>query len=161
MRKTEKNIELFEKHGVFTRSEINSRIEIILENYTKTVHIEALTLIDMMTREVIPTISAYTDKLCQTLINKNRIGGVDGLVEKELIARLGAAEREIFTLTNELKNVVATSERTTDIFEKSVLYHDSVLRIMGDIRKYADSAECVVPAEIWPYPSYGELLFNI
>ena len=159
--KTEKNIELFEKHGVFTRSEINSRIEIILENYTKTVHIEALTLIDMMTREVIPTISAYTDKLCQTLINKNRIGGVDGLVEKELIARLAAAEREIFTLTNELKNVVATSERTTDIFEKSVLYHDSVLRIMGDIRKYADSAECVVPAEIWPYPSFGELLFNI
>ena len=159
--KTEKNIELFEKHGVFTRSEINSRIEIILENYTKTVHIEALTLIDMMTREVIPTISAYTDKLCQTLINKNKIGGVDGLVEKELIARLAAAEREIFTLTNELKNVVATSERTTDIFEKSVLYHDSVLRIMGDIRKYADSAECVVPAEIWPYPSYGELLFNI
>ena len=159
--KSEKNIELFEKHGVFTRSEINSRIEIILENYTKIVHIEALTLIDMMTREVIPTISAYTDKLCQTLINKNKIGGVDGLVEKELIARLAAAEREIFTLTNELKNVVATSERTTDIFEKSVLYHDSVLRIMGDIRKYADSAECVVPAEIWPYPSYGELLFNI
>ena len=146
--KSEKNIELFEKHGVFTRSEINSRIEIILENYTKIVHIEALTLIDMMTREVIPTISAYTDKLCQTLINKNKIGGVDGLVEKELIARLAAAEREIFTLTNELKNVVATSERTTDIFEKSVLYHDSVLRIMGDIRKYADSAECVVPAEI-------------
>ena len=159
--KSEKYIELFEKHGVFTRSEINSRIEIILENYTKIVHIEALTLIDMMTREVIPTISAYTDKLCQTLINKNKIGGVDGLVEKELIARLAAAEREIFTLTNELKNVVATSERTTDIFEKSVLYHDSVLRIMGDIRKYADSAECVVPAEIWPYPSYGELLFNI
>ena len=159
--KSEKNIELFEKHGVFTRSEVNSRIEIILENYTKIVHIEALTLIDMMTREVIPTISAYTDKLCQTLINKNKIGGVDGLVEKELIARLAAAEREIFTLTNELKNVVATSERTTDIFEKSVLYHDSVLRIMGDIRKYADSAECVVPAEIWPYPSYGELLFNI
>lgn len=159
--KSEKNIELFEKHGVFTRSEINSRIEIILENYTKIVHIEALTLIDMMTREVIPTISAYTDKLCQTLINKNKIGGVDGLVEKELIARLAAAEREIFNLTNELKNVVATSERTTDIFEKSVLYHDSVLRIMGDIRKYADSAECVVPSEVWPYPSYGELLFNI
>ena len=90
-----------------------------------------------------------------------KIGGVDGLVEKELIARLAAAEREIYTLTNELKNVVATTERTTDIFEKSVLYHDSVLRIMGDIRKYADSAECVVPAEIWPYPSYGELLFNI
>ena len=159
--KSEKNIELFEKHGVFTRSEINSRIEIILENYTKIVHIEALTLIDMMTREVIPTISAYTEKLSQTLINKNKIGGVDGLVEKELIARLAAAEREIYTLTNELKNVVATTERTTDIFEKSVLYHDSVLRIMGDIRKYADSAECVVPSEIWPYPSYGELLFNI
>ncbi len=159
--KADKNIKLFEKHGVFSRSEINSRIEIILENYTKIVHIEALTLIDMMTREVIPTISSFTNTLCTTLLNKNRIGGINSDVERELISRLAAAEKEIYALTNELKDAVATSEKTADIYEKSVLYHDRILRIMGDIRKYADSAECVVPAEIWPYPSYGELLFNI
>ncbi len=159
--KSEKNIELFKKHGIFSENEINSRIDIILENYTKIIHIEALTLIDMMNREVVPTISSFTNKLCESLLNKNKIGGISCDVERELIARLAAAEKEIFTLTNELKMAVATSEKTQVVIEKATLYHDKVLRLMGDIRKYADSAECVVPAEIWPYPSYGELLFNI
>ncbi len=159
--KSEKNIEMFERHGVFSRSEINSRVDIILENYTKIIHIEALTLIDMMTREVVPTISAFTNTLCETLLNKNKIGGIGSEVERELIARLAAAEREIFTLTNELKMAVATSEKTVDVLEKARLYHDTVLRLMEDIRKYSDSAECVVPSHIWPYPNYGDLLFKI
>ncbi len=159
--KSEKNIKLFEKYGVFSESEINSRVDIILENYTKTLHIEALTLIDMMNREVVPAISSFTDSLCQTLLNKNKIGGVNSDVERELISRLAAAESQIFTLTNELKMAVATSEKTPDIFEKATIYHDTILKLMEDIRKYADSAECVVPSHLWPYPSYGDLLFKI
>ncbi len=159
--KSEKNIKIFEKHGVFSRTEINSRVDIILENYTKIIHIEALTLIDMMSREVIPTISQYTDKLCNALINKNKIGGINSDVERELISRLSAAEREIYSLTNELKMTVATLENTSDVLEKAILYHDKALRLMEDIRKYADSAECVVPSDIWPYPNYGDLLFKI
>ncbi len=159
--KSEINIKMFEKHGVFSRTEINSRVDIILENYTKIIHIEALTLIEMMNREVVPTISAFTDKLCTTLLNKNKIGGINSDVERELISRLAAAEKEIFVLTNELKMAVASSEKTPDVMEKARLYHDNILRLMEDIRKYSDSAECVVPADIWPYPSYGELLFNI
>lgn len=159
--KSPENVKLFEKHGVFSRTEINSRVDIILENYSKIIHIEALTLIEMMNREVVPTISAYTDKLCETALNKNKVGGVSSQVERELISRLSAAQSEIFSLTNELKMAVATSEKTPDVFEKARLYHDKVLRLMEDIRKYADSAESVVPSDIWPYPSYGELLFNI
>ena len=159
--KTDKNIKMFKKHGVFSESEINSRVDIILENYCKIIHIEALTLIDMMNREVVPAISDFTNKLCESLLNKNRIGGIACDVERELIARLSAAEKEIFNLTNDLKMAVATSEKTEDIIEKARIYHDRVLCLMTDIRKYADSAECVVPAELWPYPSYGELLFNI
>ncbi len=159
--KSEKNIKLFEKHGVFSESEINSRVDIILENYTKILHIEALTLIDMMNREVVPAVSSYTDSLCQTLLNKNKIGGVNSEVERELISRLAAAQTQIFTLTNELKMAVATSEKTSDIFEKAAIYHDTILKLMEDIRKYADSAECVVPSHLWPYPSYGDLLFKI
>ncbi len=159
--KSEKNIKMFEKHGVFSATEINSRVDIILENYTKIIHIEALTLIDMMTREVVPTISAYTNRLCEALLNKNKIGCMNCDVERELISRLSAAEREIFVLTNELKMAVATLEKTPDVLEKARLYHDKVLTLMEDIRKYADSAECVVPSNIWPYPNYGELLFNI
>ena len=159
--KTEKNIELFARHGVLSRTEINSRVDIILENYTKTLHIEALTLIDMMNREVVPAITAYSNVLCTAVLNKNSIGGICSTVERELIARLSAANKEIFSLTTELKMAVSSAERTKDIIEKATTYHDVILKIMTDIRKYADSAESVVPSGYWPYPSYGELLFNI
>lgn len=159
--KNEENIALFERHGVLSRTEINSRVDIILENYTKTIHIEALTLIDMMNREVVPAITAYTDLLCTAVLNKNSIGGISSTVERELIARLTAANKEIFTLTGELKMAVSAAERTHDVTDKARQYHDIILRLMTDIRKYADSAESVVPSDYWPYPSYGDLLFNI
>jgi len=159
--KSEKNIAMFEKHKVLSRTEIISRVDIILENYAKTVHIEALTLIDMMNREVIPAITAYTDLLCTAVLNKKSIGGINTMVESELIARLSAANKEIYVLTGELKMAVASAEQTQDVFEKAVLYHDKILKLMADIRKYADSAEATVPSDYWPYPSYGELLFNI
>ncbi|MBQ1989162.1 MAG: glutamine synthetase III [Clostridia bacterium] len=159
--KTEKNIELFTRHGVLSRTEINSRVDIILENYTKTLHIEALTLIDMMNREVVPAITAYSNILCTAVLNKNSIGGINSTVERELIARLSAANKEIFSLTTELKMAVSSAEMTKDIIEKATAYHDIILKLMADIRKYADSAESVVPSNYWPYPSYGELLFNI
>jgi len=159
--KTEKNVALFERHGVFSKTEINSRVDIILENYSKILHIEALTLIEMMNREIIPCISDYTDRLCTTLLHKNSIGGLNCDVERELIVRLSAAQKEIYSLTEELKMAVSTAEKTKDVLEKAILYHDTILKLMGDIRKYADSAESVVPAKLWPYPSYGELLFNI
>ena len=159
--KSEENIALFSRHGVLSRTEINSRVDIILENYAKTVHIEALTLIEMMNREVIPAITAYTDLLCTAVLNKNSIGGINSSVERELIARLSAANKEIYSLTGELKMAVSSAERTKDVLEKATMYHDTILKLMGDIRKYADSAESVVPSDYWPYPSYGDLLFNI
>ena len=159
--KSDKNIAMFEKHKVLNRTEINSRVEIILENYSKILHIEALTLIEMMNREVIPAITSYTDKLCKTVLNKNSLGGINSTVERELIARLSAANSEIFNLTSELKMAVATAENIPTVYDKAKMYHDTILRIMGDIRKYSDSAESVVPSKDWPYPSYGELLFSI
>ncbi|MBR4973387.1 MAG: glutamine synthetase type III, partial [Clostridia bacterium] len=124
--KSEKNIAMFEKHGVLNRTEINSRVEIILENYSKILHIEALTLIEMMNREVIPAITAYTDKLCKTVLNKNSVGGINSTVERELIARLSAANSEIYSLTNQLKMAVATAECTTAVLDKAKIYHDTV-----------------------------------
>ncbi len=159
--KSEKNIKMFSRHGVLSPTEIHSRIDIILENYSKILHIEALTLIEMMNREVVPAITAYTDLLCTAVLNKNSIGGINSTVERELIARLSAANKEIFALTGELKMSVASAERTPDVLEKAKIYHDTILKLMGDIRKYADSAESVVPSDYWPYPSYGDLLFNI
>ncbi len=157
----DKNVELFEKHKVLSRTEIMSRVDIALENYAKIVHIEALALIDMMNREVIPAITSYTDMLCTAVLNKNSLGGINSTVERELLARLSAANKEIYTLTGELKMAVASAEKTTDMLERATLYHSTILKIMSDIRYYADSAESVMPSDYWPYPSYGELLFNI
>lgn len=160
--KTEENIAMFERHGVLSRAEINSRVDIVLENYSKVLHIEALTLIEMMNRQVIPAISAYTDKLCRGLINKRSIGvKVDDTVDTEIIARLSAAGAEIYKLNTDLKMAVSSAEKHTDMLERATEYHDVVLKLMNDIRKYADSAEAVVSMDDWPYPSYGELLFSI
>lgn len=160
--KSEDNITMFERHGVLSRAEINSRVDIVLENYSKIIHIEALTLIEMMNRQVIPAISAYTDKLCRGLINKRSIGvKVDDTADTEIIVRLSAAGAEIYKLNADLKMAVSSAEKLTDMLERATAYHDIVVRLMNDIRKYADSAEAVVSMEDWPYPSYGELLFSI
>ena len=152
---------MFEKHKVFSSAEINSRIDIILENYSKIIHIEALTLMDMMNREVVPAITAYTDILCTAVLNKNSLGGINSTVERELLSRLSAANKEIYTLTSELKMEVASAERCNDMLERATIYHDKILKLMNDIRNFSDSAESVMPSDIWPYPSYGELLFNL
>lgn len=159
---SEENIALFERHKVLSRAEITSRVDILLENYSKTVHIEALTMIDMMNRDVIPAITAYTDCLCKAVYDKKRISeSIDSSVEKELISRLSAANTEIYHLTADLKMAVSKAEKIDDMTEKSRFYHDSVIRLMEDIRCYADSAESVVSKDCWPYPSYGDLLFKI
>ena len=158
--KTEENIALFERHGVFNRAEINSRVDIILENYTKVLHIEALTLLEMINRDVIPAIASYSNHLCEAINNKNAIR-FDSSVEYELLSRLTACNKELFSLSSALKMAVASAERSNDIMEKSKEYRDVILKLMADIRKYADSAEAVMPSNYWPYPSYGDLLFKI
>ncbi|MEE1160926.1 MAG: glutamine synthetase type III, partial [Acutalibacteraceae bacterium] len=160
--KTEDNITLFERHGVLSRAEINSRVDIILENYSKVIHIEALALIEMMNRDVIPAITEYNSRLCTALINRRNLGiKFDELADTEIIARLSAAETEIYRLTNDLKMAVMSAEKISDMLDRATEYHDRVLKLMSDIRKYSDSAEAVVSRDCWPYPSYGELLFNI
>lgn len=160
--KSESNIAMFERHGVLSRTEINSRVDIILENYSKILHIEALTLIEMMNRQVIPALTSYTDSLCRAVINKQNVGiKLQTSAETELISRLSAANTEIYGLTAELKMAVSSAEKIQDMLERATVYHDHVLRLMNDIRKYADSAEAVVSKDAWPYPSYGDLLFKI
>ena len=160
--KSEENIAMFERHGVLSRAEINSRVDIVLENYCKVLHIEALTLIEMMNRQVIPAISEYTDRLCTALSHKRALNiNADESADREIIARLSAAGSEIYKLTGDLKMAVSSAEKIADMLEKATAYHDIVLKLMTHIRKYSDSAEAGVSMDVWPYPSYGELLFSI
>ena len=83
------------------------------------------------------------------------------MAHTEIIALLSAADTEIYKLTGDLKMAVMSAEKIPDMLDRATEYHDRVLKLMNDIRKYSDSAEAVVSKDCWPYPSYGELLFNI
>jgi hypothetical protein len=106
------------------------------------------------------TVVATVKGTVSAVNNKNAMGA-DSRVEKELVSRLSAANGEIFMLTTQLKNAVASAERSFDTFEKASEYRNNILTLMADIRKYADSAESVMPKTYWPYPTYGDLLFKI
>ncbi len=156
------NIKLFEHHGVFNRIELICRAEIAFENYCKTLHIEALTLIDMIRRDVMPSISRYTDKLCITAANKKSvINDIDLTVEYSIINQLSRLNSEIFTLCDRLEKAVERAEALQNLECRATTYRQEVLWLMESIRKSADKAESLVERDCWPYPGYDKLLFNI
>ena len=158
---SKENIELFVRHGVFNETEVKCREDIRLENYCKTIHIEALTLLEMMKRDIIPSISAYTNTLCEYIIKKrNASPEIDCLVEETISKRLSKENSELFDLCETLeKNIVSAKKKGTK--ESAVYYHDTVLSVMNKIREVSDRAEAEVKRENWPYPTYDDLLFKI
>ncbi|MBP1544499.1 MAG: glutamine synthetase type III, partial [Oscillospiraceae bacterium] len=158
----DKNIKLFTSHKVFTEVEIRSRYEINLENYCKVVNIEALTMVDMARKDILPAISEYIASLSASAGAKQAIGpDVDLSYEAETAKELSALSGKAFSA---LKTLEAKLEETKRIFDITVLaafYKDEVLAAMDELRAAVDSAEMLTAAEYWPYPSYGELLFGV
>ncbi len=158
----EENVSLFERHGVLNRTEMNIRVDIALENYSKIIHIEALTLIQMLNRDVIPAIGAYCDRLCQNVVSKRAVcNTIDCTLETTLIDNLSDGNAKLFKLLCLLEESVAKAENTDNLKEKAEICRNEVLKTMQDIRTIADSAETVVARDFWPYPAYGDLLFKI
>ena len=153
----EKNVALFAKHGIFTAEELASRTEILYENYVKTVHIEALTMGDMVRREIAPAVVAYTDKLANTAVHKTAIG-VDATYERELTSFLSARLAEAVRLGAELEEL-ATASRVGDQAAAARAFADTVIPKMRELRAAVDAMEEKMPDEGWPYPSYTEMLF--
>ena len=161
LRKKE-NIELFERHGVYNRTETNCRADIALESYSKTMHIEALTLLEMIKRDIIPAISRYESKLCKTVADKKAIcDSFDCDAEIKIVEKLSCYNGHLSRLVDELEAAVDESQNTADLLSRARLYCDKVLFIMGNIRRIADDAEKVVAREYWPYPTYGDILFKV
>lgn len=155
----EENIKLFERHGVLSETEIKCREEIRLENYCKTIHIEALTLLQMVKRDIIPAIIAYVDTLCGSILKKRKIKcGIDCSVEKALSKGLSEKSTQLLKLSEKLESNLKFSGSIADT---AVYYHDIILSVMNEIRKICDSAEEETGREFWPYPSYDDLLFKI
>ncbi len=158
----DKNIKLFTSHKVFTEVEIRSRYEINLENYCKVVNIEALTMVDMARKDILPAISEYIASLSASAGAKQAIGSdVDLSYEAETAKELSALSGKAFSALKTLEAKLEETKRISDITVLAAFYKDEVLAAMDELRAAVDSAEMLTAAEYWPYPSYGELLFGV
>ena len=156
----DKNIELFEKHGIFTEAELKSRVEILLENYSTTVDIEANTMIDMLHKDILPALTTYTGDLTKAILDKKAAGICAGF-EAELAEKLSAKGAEIYAAAMKLEAVLAEAEAMEENEAKAKFYHDGVMAAMNELRAAADAAEAMTGGKYLPYPTYGDLLFGV
>ncbi len=160
--RSKENIELFERHGVYNSTEINCRADIALDNYSKTMHIEAMVLLEMIKRDIMPAISSYESTLCKTVAKKRAVSAdIDCDAEIATVEKLACFNSHLSKLSAELESSVKKSQDTDDLLERARLYCDEVRFIMDNIRNIADDAETITARDYWPYPTYGDLLFKV
>ena len=157
----EKNVSLYTRSGVFTRSELESRYEIQLENYSKIINIEARTMVSMAGKDLIPAAESYLSVLGQNALAKEKLGIEPRLVfEKKLIADVSEKLLGMIEAREELENVRAEAEAVCENYARALCFKDRVIPAMEKLRGFADSLELAVDRKIWPLPSYGELMFS-
>jgi glutamine synthetase len=156
----EKNLSLLEKYGVFTREETTARYEINLEKYSNIVHIEAQTLIEMLEKDIIPAGVKYETTLLNELTLKKGVN-IKSMYEEEAIKNISTLVDSLYTSLKELKSMVNEAPLFKSSLDKGLYYRNTVLEKMTEARKYADLLEVNVSKEVWPYPSYGDLLFGV
>ena len=157
-----KNADMLISHGIFTKEELESRCEIMLENYCKTVIIEANTMTDMVKKQILPAISKYVDKLCDTVIKKKSVSqNAECMFETKTVSKLSTLSDAMFDMTGELEGEVIKTKDGSDVIAESAKIRDRVLPLMTRLRLLADEAETVCSKECWPFPTYGELLFGV
>lgn len=157
----EKNVELFTKHGVLSETEIHARYEIMLENYIKTINIEALTMIDMVNKDILPAISAYIRDLSKSAEKRAKIlPDFKGGFEEVRISALAVLERSVYEKVENLEELLVNSE-ISDSLKKAEYFRSKIFVAMQTLRTDVDAAERITSAKYWPYPSYGELLFGV
>jgi len=157
-----KNVELFTKHGIYTETEIQSRYEILLENYTKILHIEACTLTEMMYHDFMPAVEKFTDDLAERILRKKSVSASLATTSQEkMLATITDKYEALCTAVAKLEADTAKAEELTDELEKAKFYHDPVFTDMEDIRTYADFIEKYIPDEYLPYPTYSKMLYYV
>ena len=159
----EKNIELFERNHIFSRREVEARQEILLENYVKIIQLEALTMLDMAKKDILPSVSAFTGKTCATIERKRSVSPdlpVDA--ELRLVTKLSGLLTDFSDRIEELESKLDGADSSAeDIAAKARYYCDHVFAAMEELRAVSDEMEMCTASKYWPYPSYGELLFSV
>ena len=159
----EKNIQVLEKHGVYTRKELESRYEILLENYYKVINIEALTMISMVKKGIMSSIVKYEEHLAGLLnLKKSLDGNFDGYMEAEVLSKLSTLSACIYRDLQKLeKDVEEAKHYADDVYKEAVYYRDVILADMAALRASVDEAEALVAKEYWFYPSYEDILYSV
>ena len=157
---TEKSVKLFEKFGIFTRVELESRAEVLYETYVKTMNIEARTMIDMGAKQYIPAIIDYTKSLADTVIAVQSVG-VDTTVQKNLLMEVSDKLAKAKAALDVLTEVRTQSKAIKNHKERAFFFKEQVVPAMNELRMHIDSLERIVDAKVWPVPNYGELIFEV
>ena len=160
----EKNEKLLTSHHIFTHAELHSRYEIKLDNYVKTLHIEAGTMVEIIQKDLLPAVTTYMEKLAQTAaLKKSVVPDISVSAEAALLTRLTELSETMVKDLERLKEDTAMAEYEVgkDLLKSAKLYQSVVLTDMEKVRVSADAAEALIPDSILPYPTYGKLLFSI
>ena len=157
-----KNIDLFVKHGIFNENEIVSRQEILLESYAKVINIEALTMVDMVNKDILPAVASFSKELAELILTKKKISQkIISSYEEETLNKLSILSKELYERINDLSQSIEELKKIEDIEKKAFFSSQVLIPKMEKIRETADSMEDKTSKEYWPFPTYGELLFGV
>jgi glutamine synthetase len=158
---TKKAVALFEKFGVFTEAELDSRVEIEYETYAKIINIEAKAMMDIAGKQIIPAVIKYTTELATSANAVKSVCDADISVQTELLTEVSDLLSETKVALAKLTDLIATGADMEDGREQAVFYRDEVKTAMDALRAPVDKLEMIVDKDIWPMPSYGDLLFEV
>jgi len=158
----EKNVKILEKHSVLSKEELESRFEIILEQYTTTINIEALTMLQMAKNEILPACINFSEIVANSINSINATGiNVELTAQKDLLVSVVSLINKLSTRITTLEKAIEESASVEDTFDRASAYRDKVFVKMSELREIADKLEEIVDNEIWPYDSYGDILFKV
>ena len=158
---TDKAVKLFEEFRVFTRTELESRAEIQYEIYAKAINIEAKTMIDITTKQIIPAVIRYTTVLADSINAVQEVGAIDVSVQLDLLKKCSALLKSTNSAMNKLSKAVAKVPEIPEGRERAVYCKDTITKAMEELRTPVDELEMLVDKEMWPMPSYGDLIFEV
>ncbi|MCL2111262.1 MAG: glutamine synthetase III [Clostridiales bacterium] len=158
---SKKSVELFAAHGVFAKSELHSRYEILMEGYCKTIHIEALTMIDMVKGEIIPACIDYQGDLSKVMKQKKECGEFESMLEEELLGHIAKLSSCLLKKLTTLEAALLESQDKQEIFAQAGFYRDRVFTAMAELRLIVDQLETLVAKKHWPLPSYARMLYSV
>ena len=157
-----KNIRLFTEHHIFTEAEMRSRCDILLEGYSKTIAIEAQTMLEMSRKEIMPAVAAYEEALSRAALDKCRLdANLSNSMEKKLLVQISAISGDLYEKVDALEDALMSAKEVGETLAEAKAFRAEVIPAMNELRAAADRLETLVGEKYWPFPTYGDLVFSV